>query len=111
MEFHGAVPIGVPLQIIDRHTDGFAGPRARVVEEEQERIVSLPQFRAPVRDFQEGIDFFFLQVRDGVLLTPLEGDASDLATPLHMLGASFTNETAQRMDRGESLVAGTNRAT
>jgi len=28
-----------------------------------------------------------------------------------MFGASFTNETAQRMDRGESLVAGTNRAT
>jgi hypothetical protein len=64
-----------------------------------------------VRDFQEGIDFFFLQVRDGVLLTPLEGDTSDLATPLHMLGASFANETAQRMDRGESLVAGTNSAT
>jgi len=28
-----------------------------------------------------------------------------------MLRASFANETAQRMDRGESLIAGTNRAT
>ena len=71
----------------------------------------MPQPCALVRDFQKGIDFFFLQVRDGVLLTPLERDVSDFAAPLHMLRASFTNETAQRMDRGESLVAGTNRAT
>ena len=84
----------------------FVRTRTRVVEEQEKRVVPVPQNGSTVDDLQHGIDFFLVQISDGWFRSLFEWNSADFSTPTKMLGAVKADEFRQRVNRGKSLITG-----
>src|SRR5208283_5383966 len=100
----------VPLEVADPNASGLAGSGTRVVKEQEDRIGATPLRRRAVGSRKEGIQLSFLQIRDGILFRPLEGNGANRATPLDVLRTPLANESGKRVKRGKPLVARADRA-
>src|ERR1700690_1902319 len=82
-----------------------AGARARVVEEQEQRVFSAALLRAPVRTGQQRVGFRLVKVWHCRLSPFLVGHAADLCTPGDVFRAMFTDESGQRMNGRKALIA------
>src|SRR5215471_11741377 len=73
-------------------------------------MVPAPLRRLAIRGSQERIHFRLLQVRNDRPGTFLERNQPDLTAPCNVLQTVFPHKASQRVDRRQSLVAGSGRA-
>jgi hypothetical protein len=98
------------VKITNKNLGGFVGAGARVVEEQEKKVIASPLRTLEVGGREECFDFRLLQIRDRRLSAFLERYGTDLSAPSEMLGAMEGNKSGQRVDSRQSLVPGRNRA-
>ena len=94
------------IQVADRHADGFARPGTGVVQEEQYRVVAEALTGAEVRGVEQRVHLMFLEIAHAFVWRLLERNAADFTAPREVLGAPGADEARERVERGQSLIAG-----
>jgi hypothetical protein len=94
------------VQVTNQQLRGFVRTATGVVKKQQKGIIAATLWGLTIRGGQQCIDLGFLQVCNHGHRGLLERDRTKLTTPVNVLGTVFADETGQRMDSGESLVAG-----
>ena len=84
----------------------FIGASARIIEEEEQCVITASLCGVAIRSRKQCIHFRFFQVSDRDLRRPLEWNTPNVSTPFNMFGRTFSNKTRQCVDRCETLVAG-----
>src|SRR5579863_8834564 len=100
----------VETQIRYRHVGCFVGPCTGIVKEKQYRVVPKPLRHRAIGKIKKGIYLGFFQIGHDRFCAPLKRDSPDFRAPRYMLRAAFRDKSGQRVDCGEALVSGDNRA-
>jgi hypothetical protein len=83
----------------------LVGACARIVQEQQECVVSAALCSATIGCGEERIHFRLLQIGNLCSCSFLEWDGANLSAPLNVFGAVLSDEVCERMKRGESLIS------
>jgi hypothetical protein len=93
-------------EVSDREVGGLVDPRARVVEEEQERMIAGPLLGPGAVNLQEGLHLGFVEIGHGRVGGLLERNGAEVGTPSEVGRAVQGDELRERVNGREALIAG-----
>jgi hypothetical protein len=111
VEFRRATSLFVSFEIGDFNRGRFAGPRTRVVKEQQQRVISLALSGVLVGCRKQSIHLRLFQIGERVLSGAFEWNAPDFTAPRQVFGTALADEPRQSVQGGETLVSSDNAAT
>lgn len=101
-DLHRASACCVPSQIVDHDLRGLGGSGARVVEKQEQGVVSLAVLSRPIWSVKKFVDLIFFQIQNRSLPCSFEGNPTDMHAPIHVLWARLACEPSKGVERREA---------
>ena len=110
-DLHRASARCIPSQIFDRDSRSLSSSRARVVEEQQQGVISLAALGRAIRGTKKLVDLILFHIRNRIRPCSFKGNSANLCTPVHMLWARLACESSEGVEGCKPLVPRGDRAT
>jgi len=98
-------------RFFDRNSNRFTGSSPRVIEKQQQGVITLAKFAPAIRRLKKCVDFLLFQRRNWGSPRSFEWNIANLCAPFRMLGAEVPRIPSESMERGKPLISSGNGTT